>query len=148
MIASTTVLVYSAVSFLIAILVGMVTGPILNQYTPIAMFGASFGFAHYLVGTTTPALWIVGVAPIWVLMILFLVAGTLTGILGKRGYLGNKRKWEINHTFSNEARAAKMLLEPDEIDEIGNISADAEDYEENLIKAAGIDQREKSLDNI
>lgn len=135
----------SVAACITAVIVNLVIGlKIQNPLIQIpSALGIGAGFAWYF-SYTGLAFAIVTLSPFWVIMTLAFIVGLIGLVLGKRGFLGNHAKWTLeNRDGSDELNAALELLDKQEVKEISKVSADGEDFRENVIEAAGLDGHEK-----
>lgn len=100
---------------------------------------------------------IIFTSPVWVAMILAMLikvtVGNLELALAKMGYLGTQKKWMYQLYMEDERdreyEAAKTLLSSKKIKEIKEVSTSKQDFRDNVVEAAGIDERrEKPINDV
>lgn len=120
-----------------------------NKYVCAATtFATSGGVAYFMVSGFWPIL-AVTLAPIWVTAVLIIVLSTVGGvfisILAKRGYLGKQHQWMVKLMEEDDRQyeAAKTLMSKERMSELAEVSSDKEDFKENVIEAAGLNDIEE-----
>lgn len=133
-----------------AFLGGVVAFTIFSQFTDnqwaLALAWAAPAVAVATVFTSsTVAFYVVALTPFIIGTTLNIFAGLVQVALSpldRRGYRGNIRKWAYELDPSDEFQAAMCLLDEEDINEVKKVSADADDFEQNIIEAAGLDDHE------
>lgn len=114
----------------------------------VSTFASSALVAHFMVSGLWPII-AVALAPIWVTIVVILVVGTVggafTSVLARRGYLGKQHQWmvELMEEDDRQYEAAKTLMSRERMSEIAEVSTDKEDFKENVIEAAGLNDIEE-----
>lgn len=106
-------------------------------------FTVTGGIAAYTTSVGTLSFFIIFLSPLWIGVVLGILYFFLHGPLARRGYLGRLEKWSLEiDEDDDELQAALVLLDAEDVNDVADISADAEDFQENLISAAGIEEHE------
>lgn len=102
--------------------------------------------AVVLTTTGTWQFWVVCFTPFIIGFGITLIQGlfnlTIATPLARRGYLGNFRKWAHETEQTPEFQAAILLIDEERVREAANMSTDAEDFHDNIVRAAGLEDHE------
>lgn len=105
--------------------------------------------ASYILAPGILGFLVIFTSPIWVAVALALIirftVGNVELALAKMGYLGTQKKWmyQLYTEDDREYEAAKTLLSTEKISNIQEVSASKSDFRNNVVEAAGLDEREE-----
>lgn len=131
-------LVMALQSAVTAYIAGLLVQKLAGDYLIPATATTGIAVSYVFFGLVGPKFLAVALSWLWIPLVILAIWGPIKPHVAKRGYLGNRKKWEYHIEATATNRAAYTLLTSEQLDEIADLSANKTDYENNVVRAAGL----------